>query len=163
MNLSHRAAAERRARPERRHRRLWSVWYGSFNPRRRSPARRIADDRFHTIDWYSPHLLAVAIVISLLCVADAFLTLMLLANGADEINPVMALLLYRSVAAFTAAKMATTGVSLLALVVLSRYRFMRLVKVEVVMYLVLAAYISLIGYELWLLRGQVDPAILQFY
>jgi hypothetical protein len=163
MNLPQRVPSERRARPERRHRRLWSVWYGSFNPRRRAPARRVADERFHTIDWYSPHLLAVAIVISLLCVADAFMTLMLLSNGAEEINPVMAALLYRSVAAFTAGKMATTGVSVLALVVLSRYRFMRLVRVEAMMYLVLAAYVSLIGYELWLLRGHVDPAILQFY
>jgi len=163
MNRTHRAPSERRAGPERRHRRLWSVWYGSFNPRRRAPARRVADERFHTIDWYSPHLLAVSMVISLLCVADAFLTLMLLSNGADEVNPVMAALLYRSVAAFTAGKMATTGVSLLALVVLSRYRFMRTVRVEVVMYLVLGAYMALIGYELWLLRGHVDPFVLQFY
>ena len=163
MNLASRAPSERRARPERRNRRLWSVWYGSFNPRRRAPARRVADERFHAIDWYSPHLLAVAIIISLLCVADAFLTLMLLSNGADEVNPVMAALLYRSVAAFTAGKMAVTSVSLLIMVVLSRHRFMRLVKVEAVMYLVLLAYISLIGYELWLLRGHVDPFILQFY
>lgn len=163
MNLTSRAADERRARPERRSRRLFSVWYGSFKPRRRAPARRLADQHFHTIDWYSPHLLAVVIVTSLLCVADAFLTLMLLSNGADEINPVMAALLYRSVAAFTAGKMAFTSVSLVAMVALSRYRFMRLVRVEIVLYLVLAAYIGLIGYELWLLRGHVDPFILQFY
>jgi hypothetical protein len=154
---------ERRDRAERRSRRLWSVWYGSFNPRRRAPSRRRGDSRFHAIDWYSPHLLAVAMGIALLCVADAFLTLLLLANGADELNPIMAALLYRSAAAFTAAKMALTGSCILALVVLSRYRFLRVLPVEALLYLVLAGYLSLIGYELWLLKGHVDLLSLQFY
>lgn len=101
--------------------------------------------------------------IALLCVADAFLTLMLLANGADELNPIMAALLYRSAAAFTAAKMALTGSCILALVVLSRYRFLRVLPVAALLYLVLAGYLSLIGYELWLLKGHVDLLGLQFY
>jgi hypothetical protein len=154
---------ERRARAERRRRRIWSVWYGSFNPRRRARPRRADDAHFHAIDWYSPHLLAVAIGIALLCAADAFLTLQLLANGADEINPIMAALLRRGVAAFVGAKVTLTGACVLALVVMSRYRFMRILPVEGMLYAVLAAYLSLIGYEIWLLKGHFDVLNLQYY
>src|SRR5271163_2899033 len=97
---------ERRYRADRRSRLWWSVCYGSFNPRRRTPPRRLDDSRFHSLDWHSAHLLAVAIGILLLCVADAFLTLILLQGGAAEINPLMALLLCRSVAAFAVLKIA---------------------------------------------------------
>src|SRR5580693_7258045 len=91
--------SDRRERTDRRNRAFWSVVYGSFNPRRRRPARRLNDSRFHPIDWYSARLLAVSIGILLFSAADAFLTSILLLHGADEINPIMAVLVYRSVAA----------------------------------------------------------------
>jgi hypothetical protein len=144
---------ERRYRHDRRSRPWWSVCYGSFNPRRRTPPRRGDDFRFHSLDWHSAHLLAVAIGILLLCVADAFLTLVLLQAGAAEVNPVMALLLYRSVAAFAVLKIGMTGACTISLVILARYRFMRLVRVEWVLYGVLIAYMSLIGYEIWMLKS----------
>jgi len=150
--------AERRNRSERRRRRVWSICYGSFKPRRRSLPRRAGDSRFHSLDWYSAHLLAVSIGISLLSVADAFLTLTLLNRGADEINPVMAALLRRGTTEFTVVKMASTGICVIALVVLSRHRFMRMIRVDVVMYMVLATYVSLIGYELWLLNRPFEAA-----
>src|SRR6202789_3453121 len=100
---------ESRAATDRRRRVWWSVCYGSFNPRRRTPPRRLDDSRFHSLDWHSAHLLAVAIGILLLCVVDALMTLTLLQGGAAEINPIMALLLGRSVAAFAALKLAMTG------------------------------------------------------
>src|SRR5450755_849793 len=95
---------ERRDRADRRLRVWWSVCYGSFNPRRRTPPRRRDDSRFHSLDWHSAHLLAVAIGILLSSVVDAFLTLVLLQGGAAEVNPIMALVIYRSVAAFAALK-----------------------------------------------------------
>ena len=154
------AAVERRAQLERRRRRVWSVCYGSFNPRRRCASRRAGDARFHSLDWYSAHLLAVSIGISLLSVADAFLTLTLLNSGADEINPIMAALLERGAVAFTVFKMTSTGLCIIALVILSKQRFMRLIRVDVVMYVVLATYFSLIGYELWLLQRPLAATML---
>jgi hypothetical protein len=148
---------ERRVRRERRHRRLWSLWYGGFRPRRRLPARRLDDSRFQAVDWYATRLFPVAIGIALLSMADAFLTTLLLTRGADEINPLMAILLYRGVAAFTVIKMGVTNTCVLALVVLSRYRFMRLIRVEAFMYVALLGYVGLIGYELFLLKGTPDP------
>jgi hypothetical protein len=153
------SAYERRGAADRRRRALWSICYGSFNPRRRTPPRRLDDSRFHSLDWHSAHLLAVTIGILLLCVADAFLTLVLLQGGAAEVNPIMALLLYRSVAAFAALKLGMTGASTISMVILARYRFMRLLRVEWVLYGVLIAYICLIGYEIWLLKGPAAPPI----
>jgi hypothetical protein len=162
MQASHQLPvhADRRNRMDRRRRKWWSVLYGSFHPRRRRPARRGGDLRFHSLDWYSSHLLAVAIGILLLCAADAFLTVTLLVNGADEVNPVMALFVYRSVAVFTSLKMAMTGAGTLLMVFLSRYRFMRVVPVELVLYAVLVGYMTLIGYEIWMLKGPIELPVL---
>ena len=139
---------------------VWSVLYGSFNPRRRRPARRLNDSRFHPMDWYSAHLLAVSVGILLLSAADAFLTAILLLHGADEINPIMAVLVYRSVAVFAAFKMAMTGISIMVMVFLSRYRFMRVMRVDLVLYAVLLVYVWLIGYEIWMLKGAGDLPVL---
>ncbi len=151
---------ERRARADRRHRVWWSVWYGSFNPRRRAPLRRQDDSGFHSLDWHSSHLLAVAIGILLLSVLDAFLTMLLLQGGANEVNPVMAALIYRSVAMFAALKMGMTGLGVLLMVFLARYRFMRLMRVEWALYGVLFAYVSLVCYEFWMIKSPVDLPIL---
>jgi hypothetical protein len=150
----------RRGATDRRRRLWWSVCYGSFNPRRRTPPRRLDDSRFHSLDWHSAHLLAVAIGILLLCVADAFLTLVLLQGGAAEVNPVMALLLSRSVAAFAVLKLAMTGAGTVSMVILARYRFMRLLRVEWALYGVLIGYATLIGYEIWMLESPAAPPIL---
>ena len=159
LAVSH-STYERRGATDRRRRAWWSVCYGSFNPRRRTPPRRLDDLRFHSLDWHSAHLLAVAIGILLLCVADAFLTLVLLQGGAAEINPIMALLLGRSVATFAMLKLAMTGAGTVSMVILARYRFMRLLRVEWVLYGVLIGYATLIGYEIWMLKSPAAPPIL---
>jgi hypothetical protein len=151
---------DRRNRTDRRHRAFWSVLYGSFNPRRRRPARRLDDSRFHPIDWYSAHLLAVSIGILLLSATDAFLTGILLLHGADEVNPIMAVLVYRNVAVFAAIKMAMTGISVTVMVFLSRYRFMRVIRVGLVLYAVLLVYFWLIGYEIWMLQSSSALSVL---
>ena len=150
---------ERRDR-ERRRRVWWSVCYGSFNPRRRSPPRRRGDSGVHFLDWHSAHLLAVSIGILLLCVMDAFLTLILLQRGAVEVNPFMAGLIYRNVAMFAGLKMAMTSAGIILMVYLARYRFMRLLQVEWALYGVLIAYASLILYEISLIKGSVGESIL---
>jgi hypothetical protein len=151
---------ERRNRADRRRRAFWSVFYGSFNPRRRTPPRRTGDLRFHSLDWYSAHLLAVALGIMLLSVADAFLTLILLQQGAAEVNPFMAALIYRGVALFAALKLGMTSASIIFMVVLARYRFMRVLQVNWVLYGVLIAYASLFSYEIWLLKEPLGLSIL---
>lgn len=144
---------------ERRRRIWWSVLYGSFNPRRRSAPRRVDETRYHTIDWHAAHLFAIAIVILLLSVGDAFMTLVLMSAGAEEINPVMAMVVGGDAGIFAAWKMALTGVSVVMLVFLARYRFMRTIRVEFALYAVLLGYLSLIGYEFWMLKALGVSAI----
>jgi hypothetical protein len=147
---------EQRRLSDRRQRVLWSIAYGSFNARRRRPPRRLNDARYHSLDWHSAHLLAVSIGILLLCVGDAVLTLTLMSYGAVEVNPVMAMLVHGSPAVFTALKMAITGISVMLLVFLARYRFMRFVKVELILYGALAGYMILIRHEFRMLQDIPD-------
>jgi hypothetical protein len=149
--------SERRERNDRRRRVWWSVVYGSFNPRRRRPPRRTDDSRFQSLDWHATHLMAVSVAILLLSASDAFLTSMLLLRGAYEVNPIMAALFIRSIAVFTGLKMAMTGFSTVVMVFLARYRFMRVLRVELVLYAVLGIYLWLVGYEIWLVLNAMDP------
>jgi len=146
------ARRERRDRADRRRRLWWSLIYGSFNPRRRRPARRTEESRYQALDWHSAHLFAVSVGILILCVADAFLTVTLMTGGAVEVNPVMALFIGRNVAVFAGLKMAVTSIGILLMVFLARYRFMRLVRVDVILYCILVAYVILIFYEIGMLR-----------
>ena len=108
--LGYSLGGERRCMEDRRFRVWWSVIYGSFNPRRRQPPRRLAESRFHSLDWHAAHLLAVAIGILLLSVADALMTVTLLSGGSDEVNPIMAAFIYKSIAVFAVVKMTLTGI-----------------------------------------------------
>lgn len=92
--------------------------------------------------------------------ADAFLTAILLLHGADEVNPLMAVLFYRSIAIFTALKMAMTGVCIVLMVILARYSFLRVIRVELIMYIVLVAYAWLILYEIGMLKVSQELPIL---
>jgi hypothetical protein len=154
------SAAERRGQPERRARFWWSILYGSFNPRRRRPSRRDSDGSFQSMDWHDSHLLAVSIGILLLSVADAFMTITLLAAGAVEVNPVMAAVVHQSAAVFAAVKLGMTGVGVTLLVMLARHRFMRVIRVDVAMYCLLVGYLMLLTYEYWMLRQQ--PGVFDF-
>ncbi len=151
------APGERRSRADRRQRVFWSAVYGSFNPRRRRPPRRLDDSRYHAMDWHSAHLLAVSLGILILSVADAFMTLRLISEGAVEVNPLMALFVaHGEIAMFAALKMAMTGISVMLMVFLARHRFMRMVRVEVILYGILVAYMILIGHELGMLQRVAD-------
>jgi hypothetical protein len=154
------SAADRRGQPDRRARFWWSLCYGSFRPRRRRPSRRDTDGPFHSLDWHDSHLLVVSIGILLLSVADAFMTITLLAGGAIEVNPVMAAVVYRSATVFAAVKLAMTGVGVMLLVTLARYRFLRIIRVDVAMYGLLLVYLVLLAYEYWMVRQQ--PGLFDF-
>jgi hypothetical protein len=105
------------------------------------------------VDLHHPQWLGVALVVMLLSCADALLTLTLISHGAVEINPFMAKLVYGGGHGFAAWKIGLTGVGLIILVGLARVRvrlFGRL-PVGAVLYLLLAGYVILVSYEVWLL------------
>ncbi len=100
------------------------------------------------IDWHDPALLASAVLILLLCAADAALTLRLLADGAREANPLMAMLVYGDARRFVITKFVLTGGGVLALVALARFRVMRWLRAGAIVHSLLVAYLMLITYEL---------------
>ncbi|HEX4152935.1 MAG TPA: DUF5658 family protein [Steroidobacteraceae bacterium] len=151
---------ERRHRPDRRRRFWWSLFYGGLHPRRRRPSRRLADGGFQALDWHGTHLWAASVGILILNVVDAFLTLRLLSVGAVEANPLMALFVSSNVGVFAGLKMAMTGACVILMVLLSGYRFMRVVRVDVILYGILLAYVALIAHEIAMLRQLADAVIL---
>jgi hypothetical protein len=141
--------AERRQELERRTHTLRSLLYGSLKPRRREP-RRDSDAGFAAVDWHQSRWFAVALLIVMLSCADAFFTLTLLADGAYEVNPVMATLLDGSSHWFAFAKIGLTSIGVILLTVVARLRAFRLIPVGIVLYAVLLVYATLVAYEYWL-------------
>jgi Domain of unknown function (DUF5658) len=142
---------ERRQRPERRRTTWRSFFQGGLTPRRR--AGRRTGEHHLPIDWHEPYLLFLSVTVLLLSVVDAFLTLVLLMDGATEVNPVMAFVLSHHPQLFATLKMGFTGVGVLVLVAVARARLFRVMKVGMVLQGVFVAYVVLIGYEWWLVRS----------
>jgi hypothetical protein len=142
---------ERRVTRDRRRSVLRALWHGNFTRRRHSP-RRGGERHVVVTDWFHPQWLAVSIAILLLCGADALLTLTLISHGAVEINPLMAPLVQNSVELFTFWKIGVTTTGVVLLTVLAKLKVMGQ-GVGTALYLVLAVYALLVGYELFLLRN----------
>ena len=142
---------ERRARNERRRSVLRALWHGNFARRRHAP-RRTDERHFAVTDWFHPPWLAVAIGILVLCAADALLTLVLISHGASEINPLMDPLVRGSGHSFGYWKIGLTAMGVVILTLLARVRYWGR-AVGTILYVVLAGYAVLVGYELFLLRN----------
>lgn len=157
MHATERVSPERRSGVERREHNVAAYWRGALNPRRR--AGRRASDRVYTIiDWHSPRVLAMVLLILGMSTLDAVLTLMLMSQGASEVNPVMALFVPHNVGWFAAIKLTLTSFGAAILVVCARMKLFKLFPGEVLLYVVVACYVALIGYELNLLAN--PPPIL---
>jgi len=144
------ARIERRGGRERRRRTFYAYVYGSASPRRLG-GRRTGDHIYPHVDWHSPRVLALAFGILGLCVLDGVLTIALMAHGATEENPFMALFVPHNLGWFAAIKLTLTALSLLVLIACSRMRLLRAIPGESLLYLVLSGYAALIAYELHLL------------
>jgi hypothetical protein len=145
------APADRRDVPDRRQRTLYSLFYGSFNPRRRR-ARRSDARSLRDLDWHEPQWLAVAILILVLCCVDAALTMTLLARGAYEVNPLMAPIVGGSALVFTLVKVGLTAGGVVLLTLAARMRAFGKIPVSFLLYAVLLGYGALVVYELRLLE-----------
>lgn len=140
----------RRAVPERRHYDVQTLTLCLTNPRRMDP-RRMPDKKYPVIDRLDSGAVALAVALMILSVMDSIFTLTIIANGGTEVNPIMNVLLEKSVTAFTVVKMLLTAIPALILVatanliVLSRWRARSLLAIMV------GLYAGLICYELLLL------------
>ena len=141
---------DQRSGSDRRRKVMLGLLVGSFHRRRRHP-RRARELHFAAIDWHHPQWLAVAMLIVLLSVADAFLTLTLLDMGATEANPFMAPLVAGSGHSFAYWKLGLTSGGVILLTVLARLHVFGRIPVAGLLYSVLGMYCALVGYEVWLL------------
>ncbi len=141
---------ERRRFPDRRRLTFRTFLRSGVTPRRRGGRRRGECDG--VVDWYEPDLLLLALTILLLSITDAFFTVTLLANGATEINPLLAYVLQRFPGYFPIFKLTLTGVGVVVLVAMARARVFRIMRVKTVLQLILAGYVALIAYEAWMLN-----------
>lgn len=138
---------ERRSGIDRRAHSFSAHWHGAWYPRRRA-WRRATDATYPIVDWHSPRVFALVVAILLLCVTDGVLTVMLLANGAVELNPVMAQFVPHSLGWFAAIKLSLTATGVAMLVACSRMRLFRAVSGEMLLAMVFLGYVVLIAYEL---------------
>ena len=156
MHATERVSPERRSGTERRQYSIAAYWRGALNPRRRA-GRRTSDHIYPIIDWHSPRVLALVLLILGLSTLDGVLTLMLMSQGASEVNPVMALFVPHNLGWFAAIKLTLTSLGAAVLVICARMKLFRLFPGEVLLYLVVACYVVLIGYELHLLENAPPP------
>ena len=142
--------ADRRvAQSDRRALTLWTLLASGLSPRRRM-GRRVGDHEL-PVDFHDPRLLVPVVAMLLLSVTDAFLTIRLMSDGAQETNPLLAFVLSEHPRLFAAVKMGLTGLGTLLLVALARARAFKVVRVSAFLYGLAAAYLALIAYEAWLL------------
>lgn len=104
------------------------------------------------VDCYAGYLMLCAIAILFLSIGDAFLTLNILANGGEELNWFMAILIENSVEKFVVFKLALTSMALILLVIHHNVQLIGRMRVRHLKYMVLIGYSVLIGYELYLLE-----------
>jgi hypothetical protein len=143
---------ERRSGIDRRETRLGGIRRLFFSGRRRNLRR--ADDRrrLALLDHYSPRIFAIIVAILFLSLADAVLTLVLISNGAVELNPVMAYLLSKGDTTFLFVKYLLTAMSV-TIVALINYVFIRMFKTHVRNLLIYFAgcFALVVAWELFLM------------
>lgn len=104
------------------------------------------------VDRYAGHLMFCAVGIMLLSICDAVFTMKIIASGGEEVNWFMLVLIEHSVEKFIALKMALTALALVLLMIHQKVKIFSGMRVWHLMYLFLAGYCVLIGYELYLLE-----------
>lgn len=143
-------SGDRRGSADRRQRPWYGLWLGHVMRRRLGP-RRTGDRHLAVVDWHHPQWLVVAMLIVLLSLTDALLTIELLSRGAREINPFMEPLVTGHGAAFAWWKMGLTISGVVVLTAVSRLHLFGRFRVGAALYALLAIYVLLIAYEVWLL------------
>jgi len=126
---------------------------GAIRQQRRRNHRRDNDHINRYIDWYGHWPFAATVTITLLCFADAFLTIVLLSKGAVELNILMDWLIQHDVHTFAVVKMAVTGTALVVLVMHFNFRIYRFIAVRYLIYALVPLYSLLIAHEINMLAN----------
>ena len=115
---------------------------------KRRHARREEEDQNYYVDRYELRYLFLIISILVLCFMDAFLTIILLQLGAEELNPFMLIFIEKDVVLSMVIKYVMTALSLICILVHKNFRIFRNLRVHSLIYIVLTLYIALVLFEL---------------
>lgn len=150
MNMTDKSLDDRaiERRGEDRRRFSMKTLLASLFRYRRRDGRRDGDSINSYTDWYGPWPLAATLTIILLCFVDAFLTLILLNHGAEELNVLMDVLIRKDYYLFTIVKMSVTGLALIVLVMHFNFRIYKILSVRYLMYAFIPMYMLLVAHEL---------------
>jgi hypothetical protein len=107
----------------------------------------------HYVDSHGLWLLVMALAVMLLSIADAYLTLLLVQFGAEEVNPFLNWLLSIDHQLFFAVKVTITGFCIVWLVMHQRFRVFGVLRVYHMLAASLLVYFGLICHQLDLLQA----------
>jgi hypothetical protein len=115
--------------------------------------RRNQDARkFYFVDLYSPFSAFVLIFTLILSITDAFLTLNLVGEGVQELNPVMDFFLKLGPFQFILVKWFLTAFGLISLLVLKNYYLWQgRVRTVAVLVILPFLYLMLVSYEIYMM------------
>jgi hypothetical protein len=147
--------AERRVTRDRRRRRIPPLAILLGGGRRRRPRRRPEAQRPYCPDRFSSRLfVAVALVIGL-SLTDALLTLVLIARGATEVNPVMAYWLSHGPGVFVGVKYLLTCLPLTILLVChDKVLGIGGTRVHHLFPLFIGLFATVVGWQIFLIMGR---------
>ncbi len=122
--------------------------------RRRASRRESSGDTVteHS-DLYPKRFMAIAVSIMLLCLMDAINTLHLLQRGAEEINPLMDLLIQQDHQLFIVCKLMLTGLGMIMLMAYHNAKIGMGIRVRSILYGTLLCYAALILYQWSMFRS----------
>jgi hypothetical protein len=132
---------------DRRKHSLMNIHGALFKSRRRG-ARREGEHINSYVDWYGHWTLIATFTIILLCCTDAFLTIVLLSNGAVEMNVLMDWLIQRDIRSFAVVKISVTSLALIVLVMHLNFRVYKFIAVRYLIFALVPMYSLLIAHEL---------------
>jgi hypothetical protein len=114
---------------------------------RRKKARRNEEAKDYYVDRYELRYLFLIISILILCFLDAFMTVILLQLGAEELNPFMLIFIQKDVVLSMVVKYVITALSLICILMHKNFRIFRNLRVHSLIYFVLTLYVVLVLFE----------------
>jgi len=125
----------------------------SFYRRRRSQIRRETDDTSRVyVDTHEAKIGYLALALMGLSIVDAFFTTVLLQNGSQELNPLLAYLIELDATLFLAIKFFITGASIVFFILHKHHKLFNLINCYQLLVLSVTVYSILVGYELLMVR-----------
>ncbi|MCF6282782.1 MAG: DUF5658 family protein [Candidatus Polarisedimenticolaceae bacterium] len=162
MDNNNAPTEKRRTKRDRREITASPFTYHRLLGRRRADRREEEpSSAAQVIDVYPKHLIIVTTCILLLCALDAHNTLLLLQQGAVELNPLMDVVLKQSSSMFVVCKFALTSFAVILLVPHHHERFFfNRFKGRHALYFSLSIYLLLISYQWSIFPGGISSTYL---